>query len=276
MIIWIASYPKSGNTWVRAIISTYLNFNNNNPFENILKIKRFPNFSQFKEIINLEDLKKDRLQICKYWLSAQKRINSDNKITFLKTHNLNGNVNGNMFTNSENTIGFIYLVRDPRSVVVSIANHNGISIDKAINNLLNINMIGTNPTMVNNDLINLVEFRSSWKAHYLSWTKSSYSKLIIRYEDLHSNTFNVAKEILNFIKSYKNIEINDHKLKDTINICNFENLSKLEKSVGFTEKVKGSFFRKGKIDDWKNELSKDQIKKIESAFSEEMKELNYL
>ena len=283
MIIWIASYPRSGNTWVRSFLSTYLyGEKNSSVFENIKKIINFPNISHFKDIFEISEftqeeqkdkkkMDKRKFEISKHWITAQNKINLNNDITFLKTHNFGGSLEGNDFTNSENTLGFIYLVRDPRSVAVSNAHHNSISYDQSVKDLFDEKIFSTNEG-------NLLEFRSSWKVNYLSWKKRSYPKLIIRYEDLISDQYQYFKKILNFINDFKKIQIDELKIKKTIELCKLENLSKLEEKVGFDERLKKEkkFFRKGLVDEWKSQLNKEQIKKIENTFFEEMKELKYL
>ena len=272
MIIWIASYPKSGNTWVRSFLSSYIYPNEEiNIFENIQRIKKFPNKSQFKGIFEINPLEREkRFAVCSHWITAQEKINLKNEVTLLKTHNMGGTVNGNDFTNSKNTLGVIYLIRDPRSVAVSNAYHNNISFDQSINDLLDENISATNDGY-------LFEFRSSWKVNYLSWKNKSFSKIIVKYEDLHQDAFKNFKKILNFVNTFKRIDIIDEKIKNTQKMCQFSNLSKLEQSEGFIEKLKSEkFFRKGIIDEWKSQLNNKQIKKIEDAFFNEMKELNYI
>jgi hypothetical protein len=283
MIIWIASYPKSGNTWVRSFLSTYIYAEKNSSvFKNIKKIINFPNILHFKGIFEINKFtqeeqkdkkKKDKkkFEISKYWIAAQNKINLSNEITFLKTHNFGGSLEGNEFTNSENTSAVIYIVRDPRSVAVSNAYHNSISYDQSISDLFDEKIFSTNEG-------NLLEFRSSWKVNYLSWKRRSCPRLIIRYEDLISDQYQYFKKILNFINDFKKINIDELKIKETIELCKLENLSKLEDQVGFEEKLQKEkkFFRKGLVDEWKSQLNKDQIKKIENAFFEEMRELKYL
>ena len=283
MIIWIASYPRSGNTWVRSLLSTYLYYKKDNTvFENIKKIINFPNINHFQGIFEInefseEELKdkkkkdKKKFEISKYWISAQKKINLNKEITFLKTHNFGGSLEGNDFSNSENTLGVIYIVRDPRSVAVSNAYHNNISFEQSVNDLLDDKIFATNDG-------NLLEFRSSWKVNYLSWKNRAYPKLILRYEDLHADTFQNFKKILNFVNDFQKIDIDDAKIKQTMNLCDMKSLSKLEDSQGFHEKLlsQEKFFRKGLVDEWKSKLEEHQIKKIEEAFYKEMKELKYL
>ena len=118
MILWLASYPKSGNTWIRLLLTNYLYPKTNNIFENLIKIPRFPNKQQFSGLVNLDNLG-HRTEIIKYFIDAQDKINLNNEINIIKTHNCGCAINDYEFTNDQNTCGFIYLVRDPRSVAVS-------------------------------------------------------------------------------------------------------------------------------------------------------------
>jgi len=270
MIFWIASYPKSGNTWVRAFLTNYLSNNPRNVFEKINKINRFPSKDYFKSIVDTEALKKDNIELFKYFITAQEKINKNKKINIIKTHNFAGSVRGYPFSNSNNTCGSIYIVRDPRSVVVSYAHHANISFEKSVDLLLNENRITINEKLY-------PEARMSWKIHVLSWLNSSWPKLLIRYEDLHLDSFKYFKNILLFLNKFVKIEIADDKIKETIDICSFKNLLDLEKKFGFQEK-RGvvNFFRKGEIDEWKNTLPLNIVKKIEKNLQDEMKELDYL
>ena len=127
MIIWIASYPKSGNTWVRAIISSLLYSNNNEVDINNLKIRQFPNRRDFKGIIT--DFTSEE-QFAKNCIYAQVKLNLDNKIKFFKTHNAFWKLGDHSFTDEINSLGVIHIVRDPRNVITSILNH----FNKTINN----------------------------------------------------------------------------------------------------------------------------------------------
>ena len=121
MIIWIASYPKSGNTWVRAIISSLLySKDGNHDFSQLEFIEQYPVKKHFKNLINdfynLDEIKKN-------WITSQSLINADGKIRFLKTHHLYCKFGKDVFTNLANTLGVIYIVRDPRNLLSSIKDH---------------------------------------------------------------------------------------------------------------------------------------------------------
>jgi len=280
MIVWLASYPKSGNTWVRLFLRSYLSkdkevFNINQKPGDQFKINRFPNYKILKE---MQISSNNFFEIAKNWITVQEKINLNNKLNILKTHNALCTINGSKFTNKENTIGAIYIVRDPRDVAVSFSHHLGISLKEVVDLIINEKHSiyesdfvpeknGTGSTLL-----------SSWANHYKSWKNYNLSKiLIIKYEDLVNKTFEKFYEIVSYLNKLQNIEIDERKISNSIGITKFENLQKLEKKYGFEESTSSeAFFRAGKIGSWRQELNNELSKKIEKYFSSEMKELNYL
>ena len=142
MIIWLASYPKSGNTLVRSMLSAY-NFSNTGEFnfELLKNIKQFPNQSLFQ---NLGVDTTNKIEIVKNYVSAQEEINKrdGNSIRFLKTHSALHSINGFPFTNYKNSLGTIYIVRDPRKVVLSNAHHYQVAIDESFKQLSSATVLG--------------------------------------------------------------------------------------------------------------------------------------
>ena len=121
MIIWLASYPKSGNTWVRGFLTSLLFSNDgSSSLKNLGKIKQYPLKSHF---VNLIDDLKNIQKIKKFYHITQDIINLDKKIKFIKTHNALINVDGDNFSNTKNTLGVIHIVRDPRNIITSLKNH---------------------------------------------------------------------------------------------------------------------------------------------------------
>ena len=128
MIIWIASYPKSGNTWIRSLLSSYL-FSDNGKF-NFKLLKNIEQFSSKNLSLKYQEKLSHQTRISKNWISSQKIINQDNKIHFFKTHNAMCTINGNKFTDKFNTLAAIYVVRDPRNLITSLANHYELNLDE--------------------------------------------------------------------------------------------------------------------------------------------------
>jgi hypothetical protein len=280
MIIWLASYPKSGNTWVRSIISSLLysddgDFN----FELIKKIKQFPEKKYFKDLIgdfgNFDEIKKN-------WVTVQDSINLDNQIKILKTHQGKYTVGKDSFTNSQNTLAKIYIVRDPRTLVSSISNHYTLSLNEACNFLMTPQIIGNSKRWEENQ-IGMKCLLGKWNDHYRSWTRNKNNLLLIKYEDLVQNPNNELEKIINFLKNFLNIKTNINKNKKILESTSFKNLKQMEQKGLFKENVlnkkndnKVNFFHLGPANNWKETLNEDDKNKIEKNFYEEMTELKYL
>ena len=281
MIIWIASFPKSGNTWMRAFLSSYLYLDldkENFSFDLLKKIKRFPNLNQLN---NIGIKPKSFKDVARSWVTSQNHINSNNKINLLKTHQAFGNFENFPFTDSNNTLGAIYLVRDPRDVLISYAKHMNQGIDKTLDLVLEDDSKG----YINEEKTDILgEMRGSWSQHYNSWKYSNINeKIIIKYEDLVNNPFNTFSKVINYLNSLFQklsfpLDNNDEKIRKCIEISNFNNLQNLEKKIGFDENIKSDefFFNKGTTRQWQGELNDKILYKIEKKFKKEMKELNYI
>ena len=277
MIIWLASYPKSGNTWMWFFIKSYFNppnkkFSINHDKDDPYLLETFPTERRFDELnINYQDF----FDISKNWINLQSLINLNNKTNYLKTHNAMCTINNNKFTDINNTIGAIHIVRDPRDVLVSYSSYKSEKIDKTLEILLS------------NDSYEYSKFKDkfykrslmgSWSSHYNSWKNyKSKETLLVKYEDMVNKSNSTFLKVLNYLKKITKIEINHNKLNRAIDETSFENLKNLEIKEGFkVNPSKKPFFRKGKVGDWKEKLNKDQTQKIEKAFKAEMIELGYL
>ena len=270
MIIWIASYPKSGNTWVRSFLSNYFTKNESFNFSQLKKILKFPRRGLYKDLnINFKDFK----NIAANWITMQEYINLQNEIVYLKTHNAMVTINNSKFTDSKNTLGFIYLVRDPRDVLLSYSSHLDISAEETFK-LMEFDL-SFEVSTYDQDFKDVI--LGSWASNYNSWKSfKSVTGLIIKYEDLITKTETSFFKIINYLNKINNLKIDTDKIKSCINNTSFNALKNLEADKGFSEKGKNTFFRKGKIGDWKENLDPKIAKKIEAKFSKEMKELGYL
>ena len=280
MIIWLASYPKSGNTWMRAIISALIHSKNGVFNFNLLKqIKQFPEKKYFKDLI--KDFS-DFNEIKENWILAQEKINLNNEIKFLKTHHGKYTVEKNNFTNDKNTLATIYIVRDPRTLVSSISNHYSISNNDAANFLLDPSMIGNSKSFEDKQ-DGMLTLLGKWNDHYRSWTRNKNNLLIIRYEDLISNPKTELIKLIVFLKKYIKFQSNEEKNQNILNTTSFKNLKEMEKKGLFLENVINKdtknnvdFFHLGPKNNWQDILDKKIIDKIEKNFSLDMKEIGYI
>lgn len=282
MIIWIASYPKSGNTWLRSLISSYYYSEKEHFNQNFL-----PNISQFPQEKYFKSFNYDPRVVTdtvKFWISAQEIINKDKKFKFFKTHNVLGAINNSKFTDKKNTIGCIYVVRDPRNVLTSLQNHYEMSKEEALNFMLNENKFIYDHS-VKNDYSNF-QFISSWEKNYQSWiNQKNFSVITIKYEDLINDTLETFKKVIEYIKLITKSQegYNYKKAENSIQSTSFEKMRNIEKKDGFTESIlsknesrKIPFFHLGPKNDWRNIFDENYQKKLNLIFKQNLKELNYM
>ena len=279
MIIWLASYPKSGNTWVRHFLASLIYSNQGKDgLEKLGFIMQYPKRDQFEKLVtNLDDFN----QIKKNWINSQNLINSDNKLSIFKTHHVLCSLGKDNFTDKKNTLGAIYIVRDPRNVISSILYHFNLSnTEEALNFIQRENtFIGNVKNKVNYPLHTLI---GSWKTNYNSWKFFGENFLLVKYEDLILNPNTEFKRIANFITNITNIKFSEEQIKKGIDESSFENLQKLEDKNGFIESIKDlknkrkKFFNLGPGNNWKKILDKKFVNEIENSFKDEMKELGYI
>ena len=279
MIIWLASYPKSGNTWIRIFLDTLLFSQNNNEVDiNFNSIDQFPLRKNLKDLTdNINDIN----EFAKNCIAAQEVLNLDAKIKILKTHNAFWKQNNTnySFTNEENTLGVIYVVRDPRNIITSVLNYfNKKNYEEALefmNDKIKIlggseNEFGV-PTII-----------SSWSNHYNSWKKFKKNYLLIKYENLLENPQQEFMKITNFLNSIGGLKFNENKIFDIIEKTKFDKLSAQENEKGYVgnspqnKKLDKKFFNLGPNNKWEKLLNPETQSKIEIAFKEEMLELGYI
>ena len=226
MIIWCASYPKSGNTWIRAIIASLI-YSEDGIFNfNLLKkVGQFPRRNHFNE---LTDDFTDLNNLSKYWITAQEKINSDGKLRIFKTHNGNYNLSKNDFTNKKNTLGVIYIVRDPRNIISSLSNHYQHDFKISTDFILNEKSFLSNKDPNYKSDENIITLLGSWKNHYNSW-KTASNLLLIRYEDLILDVKSQVNRLSNFLKKFAYFYTNEIKINNFIETTSFELLKKKRK-----------------------------------------------
>ena len=279
MIIWLASYPKSGNTWVRYFLASLIYSNQGkNGLDKLGYIMQYPKRDQFEKLVSNFD---DFNQIKQNWINSQIKINSDNKVKIFKTHHILCSLGDDNFTDEKNTLGAIYIVRDPRNVISSILYHfNLSSTEEALNFIMEEKkFIGNMKNKINYPLHTLI---GSWKSNYNSWKNIGKNFLLVKYEDLILNPTTEFKSIANYISNIIGIKFSEEQIKNSIEESSFKNLRNIEDKNGFIESIedpenkKKKFFNLGPKNNWKEILEKKYVKEIENSFNSEMRELGYI
>ena len=277
MIVWLASYPKSGNTLVRSLLSSYIFSKDGNFNFGLLKnIKQFPDNSLFKQIG--VDVNNDE-EMYKNYINTQKIFNKKDSIRFLKTHSCFMNTKTFQFTDRHNTLGVIYIVRDPRNIVTSHSHHFQKTPQESLESLLSHQVL-------TKDARHCTTYLGSWKFHYNSWKvfRRFNKYLLVRYEDLINDTEKTFLNILKFISHLARAKFSydEKKFENALKTTIFEKMQKLETEESFVEakenkqgeKIK--FFNMGAQNDWKKLLDPKIKENLERELGNEMKELNYL
>ncbi len=278
MIIWIASYPKSGNTYLRSFIASYYYSKKGKfDFNLLLNILQFPSIKFTKRNLYSE------LEASQNWIYNQNQFFDKEKINFIKTHNSLCEFKGNKFTTGNETIGSIYIVRDPRNLITSFSNHYSLSYDEAYEKLLdkNFSLLEKSSDLDHSNFT----YVSSWSNHYKSWKNSKdFETLFIKYEYLEHDKYNTFKKIVLFINklSKKEDKIDEKKLQNSINSTNFSNLRNKEIKEGFEESVyskisgkKIRFFNLGFNNRWQKILPRSVLYKINENLQNQLIELGY-
>ncbi len=284
MIIWLASYPKSGNTWLRAFITSLIYKEENmNALDKLRQIHAYP---LSKDFYNLLDDFENFDEISKNWEKSQSILNLDKKIKFLKTHHILCSINNNFFTSYKNSLGVIYIVRDPRNIITSLKHHYSFkSYDDALEFMLDKNRF-TGKMGKKNTYSRETEFPtyiSNWSNHYNAWKNLKKNYLLIKYEDLIENPKDNFKKVTKYLSNLLKLKIDKNDLDDAILMSSFKNLKQSEEKFGFSEAApdkitnrKKKFFNLGPDNIWEENLPENIRKEIEITFNEEMKELSYL
>jgi len=270
-IIWLASYPKSGNTWMRAFLHNLL-LDPKEPV-NINSLGNFCMGEEKAEYYNYFDPRPLTTMTTKEVTSLRPKVHqlltkSFPDSVFVKTHNYLGELEGVPLVTMECTAGAIYLVRNPLDLTVSFSNHFGVSIDETIETLADAGS-GTPTT----DLI-ARQVYNSWSVNVKSWTQNPFPTLhVVRYEDMAEKPVETFGELAKFL----GLNPPQERLMRAISNSSFEALKAQEDERGFVERSQYSrFFRSGRAGQWKDVLSDEQVKRIVSDHREQMERFGYV
>lgn len=271
-IIWLASYPKSGNTWLRAFLANlYLN-----PAEpaDINALTSFcyneasrPFYAELSskpvEELSIDELYQLRARVHRHIAGLQPQS------TLIKTHCSLSVIGGVETVTPDVTQGAIYVVRNPFDVACSFRSHFAADMDEVVESLCFAH------TELPTDQNQVHQYLGSWSSHYLSWKEApGLNPLILRYEDMTRNPEKAFAKVVRYFGLPKDKK----RLNKAIAFSSFKTLAEQEKAKGFQERpdAAAAFFRTGKIGDWRDELSDDHVARLIAAHKPVMDELGYL
>lgn len=278
MIFWIASYPKSGNTWMRSFLSAY--FMTDNGDFNVKKLDNIPTYPQ-QAFFDDEIIKEG--EVYKFWEKSQKEIINKKKIKFLKTHNALISKNGFDFTYPRFVLGIIYIIRDPRNVITSVKNHYQIeNYENTLEYMKNDRAIEFRKI---DNSYSYYSFVTSWRMHYQTWNNTKgYKILTIKYEDMLRDPEKTFRDVVVFTNAvcHFNNRVDTKKLTKSIESTNFENLKKFEEDGSFKEniyledkRIRPKFFYLGKENNWEKLLTEEIKNKMNEYYKEDLIKLGY-
>lgn len=276
-IVWLASYPKSGNTWLRVFLYHMMRIAGGHPREEneINKLDRASTYEArlyglFEQAMGKPlaeaseaDVARVRPQI---HATIRDRINT---ISMVKTHNVFGHLGNVPIINLQASCGTIYIVRDPRDVAPSLASHLGTSIDEAIS------VMGTSGYKTNNKKEAAYEIWGSWSEHVYSWTVQPHEAiLVLRYEDMLEKPTETFTAVVKHLRQAPN----DAVIQEAIELSSFDKLKKQELEYDFRERSERAdrFFVSGTSGGWKEKLTDEQAQRIAEKHADQMRRFGYV
>lgn len=277
-IFWLSSYPKSGNTWFRILLSRLLNQSSRlsyiNDIDTILGNPTAANRGWLNKTLGfdsnlLTDDEVDQVRPAVYkWYAQQAKQDM-----YIKIHDAYTHLKDNTpLIPAEGCLGAIYFIRNPLDVAISLAHHAKCPIDWSIymmgNQFFTIPLKTHKEKQIRQQLL-------SWSSHVQSWTTNPFIKLLVmRYEDMYSSPLETFTHSMKFL----NLDISETKLQEAIEDTSFNKLQQYEKRFGFKEKpaIEGQFFRKGIVGDWRETLTEAQVQRIIHDHGELMRAYGYL
>ena len=271
-LVWLASYPKSGNTWLRAFLAHLLaDARTPLPFDDWPRYALDEaNPQRFSAVAGAPSESLDLAQLCALRVQVQAQIAAQAQgSVFVKTHNLAGQFDGHALQNWSVTAGAIYIVRNPLDVCVSFAAHFGLTLDDAIARMADSGLC------TGNDALFVGEVIGSWSQHVQSWAAlQARNVLVLRYEDLLDKPRKSFTRVARMI----GLGADTARIERAIGFSDFRRLRRMEQEQGFREAVAPDrpFFRSGQAAQWRQRLTRDQVAQVIAAHREPMRRYGYL
>ncbi len=242
-VVWIASYPRSGNTWIRVFLHALLNVLEGREELDLNTLAEFSTWdiaSQWYEPLlgkPPDEVSKEAVAAARSM--AQRRIaDSVDGLVFVKTHAALVTDRGTPTIDLGRTAGAVYVVRNPLDVAISYAQHLGMPIARSVN------ILNTPRFETDNFPKAVYEFYGSSSQHVTSWTRRPHpAVLVVRYEDLLAEPLDAFTRLAEHLR----IEASREQVGSALRLASFDRLGTLEAATGFREKPPESigFFPQG-------------------------------
>lgn len=270
-ILWLASYPKSGNTWIRIFLENLFRDAARPVSINELNVVGFgdahiPLYEQMggRPVTDLDDPAIHALREPLQRYLAQRPDTS-----IVKTHNILAAHDGRPLIHLEHSMGAIYIARNVFDVTVSLARHYNLSIADAVEAICSPAM--RTPTTG----AAVFQILGRWCDHYRSWTSvPGFEPLVLRYEDMKAKPLKAFQKVVKFLK----LPTGPDRVARAVKFSSFDEVSRQERAGGFKERVRADqvFFHSGRVGSWRQHLSADQVERLIDVHGEVLRELGYL
>ena len=275
-IVWLASYPKSGNTWLRVFLTNFLR-NDGQPADiNALEMQANAASRHLVDhalVVESSDLTEDELAW--YRPEAYRILARRSRETlYVKVHDAyTRSADGEPLIPADVTRGAVYLVRNPLDVAASLAHHHATTLDSTID------LMGSEAGALVSGRTRLApqlkQLMLTWSRHVLSWIDQTVIPVhLMRYEDMLRQPVETFSATLRFL----GLPDNPDRVRTAAGFSSFQHLRDQEQAHGFTEKPPKaeSFFRLGRAGSWRESLTEAQIGKIIRDHGAVMRRLGYL
>ncbi len=270
-ILWLASYPKSGNTWVRIFLENLFRDGARPVSINELNVVGFgdahiPLYEQVggRPVTGLDDAALHALRE-----PLQRYLANRPETSIVKTHNIMADYEGRPLIHLPYTMGAVYIVRNVFDVTVSLARHYDRSVAEMVEAICSPAMkTPTTPAAV-------FQILGRWCDHYRAWTTvPGFEPLVLRYEDMKAKPLKAFQKVVKFL----NLPASPDRVAKAVKFSSFEEVSRQERAGGFRERVREDqvFFHSGRVGGWRQHLSQDQVARLIDVHGEVLRELGYL
>jgi hypothetical protein len=261
-IIWLASYPKSGNTWMRSLLAHYFMPKGQAP--DINNLRQFTTGDIRQDFFDRAAGRPFRAETYEQWMAVRPtalRLIAASKPShhFVKTHCQPIRILGRDVIPADVTAAAIYILRNPFDLAPSFARHQSCDLDTAITRMMD-------PDMSTGSATGIFETLGRWDEHVSTWTNApGLPRHVIRYEDLLADAPGVMTGLL---ETFLRVKVDKPKLDYAIGETSFDALKRQESEKGFTERPPHmqAFFARGQAGVWREDLTPAQVGRIREAF----------